>query len=87
MILGAIERDQHAPADPAEDVEAAVDLPDLINRHSEHRVQQIRRGWVEHVADVVVAGDLGDAEQTGGVGMPMAGLGLALVRQEGRGSA
>src|SRR4051812_10755145 len=83
MILGAVERDQHALAKPAEHVKATIDLTDLIDGGREYRVQQIRRGRVEHVADVIVAGDPGDAEQTGAVGIPMAGLELALMRQEG----
>jgi hypothetical protein len=59
-------------------------VPDLIDRLGEHRMQQDRRGRVEHVSDVIVAGDLGDTEQAGAIGVPMAFLELALVGQEGR---
>src|SRR3954454_11888077 len=64
MIFGAVERDQHVPVEPAEQVETTIDLPDLIERRGEHRVQQSRRGRVEHVTDVIVTGDPGEAEQT-----------------------
>ncbi|MFL5289534.1 MAG: hypothetical protein ACJ8AW_53395, partial [Rhodopila sp.] len=74
--------DQHAPVEPAEHLQAAVEAPDLIDRRREHRMQQIRRGRIEHVADVIVTGDFGEAEQAGGVGVPMASLELALMRQE-----
>ena len=84
VILGAIEGDQHPPVEPAEHVQAASDVPDLIDRLGEHRMQQHRRGRIEPVADVVVTGDLGEAEQAGGVGVAMAGLELALMGQEGR---
>ena len=84
VILGAVERDQQAPVEPAEHVQAAVDVPDLIDRFSEDRMQQGRRGRVEHVADVIVAGDFGDVEQAGAVGAPMTYLELALVGQERR---
>src|SRR3954466_895383 len=84
LILGAVERDQHAPAEPAEHVQTAIDLPDLVDRRRKYRVQQIRRGRIEHVADVVVTGDLGDAEQGGGIGGRLPRLELALMRQKGR---
>ena len=84
VILGAVERDQQASVEPAEHVQAAVDVPDLIDCFSEDRMQQGRRGRVEHVADVIVAGDFGDAEQAGAVGTPMPRLELELVGQKGR---
>ena len=68
IILCAVERDQHPPADPAEAVRAAVDPAKLPDRLREHRAQQRRFGRVQHVADVVVAGNSGDAEQAGAVG-------------------
>ena len=84
LILGAVERDQHAPVEPAEHVQAAVDVADLIDRLREHRMQQHRRDRVEHVSDVIVTGDLGDTEQARAVGVPMACLELPLMGQEGR---
>ena len=84
VIRRAVERDQHTPVEPAEHVEATIDVPELIEGRGKHRMQQHRRGRIEHIADVVVTGDLGEAEQAGGVGVPMAGLELALMRQEGR---
>jgi hypothetical protein len=62
VILGAVKRDQYAPAEATEHVEAAVNPPELLNGFGECRMQQRRRGRVEHVADVVIAGDFGDAE-------------------------
>jgi hypothetical protein len=38
---------------------------------SEYRMQQHRRGRIEHVANMIVAGDLGDAKQVGTVGAAM----------------
>jgi len=84
VILGAVERDQQVTVEPAEHVEAAVDAPDLLDGFSEDRMQQSRRGRVEHVSDVIVAGDFGDAEQAGAIGAPLTCLELALVSQEGR---
>src|SRR5271163_2934920 len=84
VILAAIQRDQHPPIEPAEHVEAAVDLPELLDGFGEHRTQQRRRGRIEHVADVVVGGDFGDTEKAGAVGSAVAFLQLALMRQERR---
>jgi hypothetical protein len=57
---------------PAERVEAAIDPPELFDDFAEERMQQRRGGRVKHGADVVVAGDFGDAKQTGTVGAAMA---------------
>ncbi len=84
MILGAVERDQHAPAEPTETVQSAVALREVIDRLPERRMQQCRVGGIEHVANVVVAGDLGHAEQAGAVRAPEACLELALMRQKRR---
>ena len=84
VIFGAVQRDQRAPIEPAEHVEAAVDLPELLDGFGEHRMQQHRCGRIEHVADVVVGGDFGDTEQAGAVGAAVAVLKLALMRQERR---
>jgi hypothetical protein len=84
MIFRAIQRDQHASVEPAEHVEAAIDPLEMIHGFGEYRMQQCGRDRVEHVADVVVAGDFGDAEQTGAVGAAMAFLELPLMRQERR---
>jgi len=84
MILRAVERNQHAPIKAAEHVEAAVDPLKLGDGFREGRMQQRRGDRVEYVADVVVAGDFGDAEQAGAVGAAMRFLKLALMRQERR---
>ena len=84
MILGAIERDQHVAIETAEHVEAGVDPLKLSDGFGECRMQQCRAGWIEHVADVIVAGDFADAEQAGAVGAAMCLLKLALMRQERR---
>ena len=44
--------------EPAEHVNPAVDPRYLIDRFGDDRMQQGLRGQVEHVADVIVAGDL-----------------------------
>ena len=72
MVLGAVKRDQHVSAEAAEHVEAAADPLELVDGCGEHRQQQRRGGWVEQVANVIVAGDFGDAEQAGAVGAAMA---------------
>src|SRR5271157_5296482 len=84
VILRAVERDQHAPAEPAEHVEAAVDSPELIDGFSEYRMQQRRGGRIQHIPNVIVAGDFGDAEQAGAVGAAMPLLELPLMCQERR---
>lgn len=82
MVLRAVERDQHAPAEPAEHVQSAAVLRELIHRIGERRMQQRGVGGIEHVADVVIAWDLRHAEQAGAVRAPMACLELALMRKE-----
>jgi hypothetical protein len=84
VILGAVQRDQHAPIEPAEHVEAAVKSPKLIDGFGENRMQQLRGGRVEHVPDVIVAGDFSDAEKAGTVGAAVAFLELPLMGQERR---
>jgi hypothetical protein len=84
VILGTVERDQHVPAEAAEHVEAFIDPSKLINSFGEYGVQQRRRGRVEQVADVIVGGDFGDAEQAGTVGEAMPFLVSPLMRQERR---
>jgi len=42
MILRAVERDQHAPAEPAEHIKPAVDPLKLADGFGEHRMQQGR---------------------------------------------
>ncbi len=84
VILRTVECDQHVPAEPTEHVKPAIDLPELLDGFGKYRMQKCWRGRVEHVADVVVGGDFGDAEQAGAVGTAMAVFELALVRQERR---
>ena len=67
------------PVEAAERVKAAIDLPKLLDGFGEDRMQQGRRGRVEHVADVIVAGDSGDPEQAGAVGVAVACLEVALI--------
>ena len=58
MILCAVERDQHTPVESAEHVEATVKSPKLIDGFGEDRMQQRRRGRIEHVPNVIVQGIL-----------------------------
>jgi hypothetical protein len=46
---GAVERDEHAPVEPAERVEATVNPPKLIDGFGEHWKARGRRGQAEHV--------------------------------------
>ena len=84
IILRAVERDQHVPVEAAEHVKAAIDLLKLIDSFGEYRMQQRRGGRVEHVPDVIVGGDFGDAEQAGAVGAAVVFLELPLMGQERR---
>jgi hypothetical protein len=84
MILRAVERDQHAPVKAAEHLQAAIDPPKLIDGFGEDRMQQRRGGRVQHVPNVIVAGDFGDAEQAGAVGAAMPLLEPPLMGQERR---
>jgi hypothetical protein len=70
------------PVEAAEHVEAAVEPRELLDSVGECRMQQRRRGRVEHVADVVVGGDFGDAEQAGAVRATMTVFELPLMRQK-----
>ena len=45
-------------------------------------MQQRRVGWVQHIADMVVARDLADPEETFAVRAPVARLQVPLIRQE-----
>src|SRR4051794_12119268 len=53
------------------------------NRLAESREEVIGRDRIEHVADVIVAGNAGDAEQGLAVRAAVAGLELALMIEEG----
>ncbi|MGD0106031.1 MAG: hypothetical protein ABSC06_18615 [Rhodopila sp.] len=48
------------PIEAAERVKAAIDLPKLLDGFGEDWMQQRRGGRVEHIADVIVAGDSGN---------------------------
>ncbi|HEV7880541.1 hypothetical protein [Bradyrhizobium sp.] len=81
--IPCLERDQHASVEAAKHAEA-VDALQLIHGFAEQRMQQHRRDRVEHVANMVVTRDFGDAKQTGAVGAAMAFFELPLMRQERR---
>src|SRR5580692_13220030 len=84
MILRAVERDQHPSVEAVEHLQSAVDPLKLIDGFSEYRTQQHRRGRIEHVPNMIVAGDFSDAEQTGAVGAAMPLLEPPLMCQERR---
>ena len=84
MILRAVERDQHMPTETAEDIQPALEPPELLDHVGEHRMQQRRRRRVQHVPDMVVARDLRDPEQRRAVRPPMAQIELTLMRQKRR---
>jgi len=84
VVFRAVEGDQQAAAKPAEQIQTAGRALQPVDIFRERRMQQSRIGGVEHGADVVVAGDLGDAEQACTVGPAVPGLELTLVRQERR---
>ena len=80
MIFGAIQRDEAPPAEALERGEHTR----CLDRLHEQRIEGRRRGTVQHLADVVVAGNGGDAEQGLAVRAPLPLRQGALVRQEGR---
>ena len=51
---------------------------------AEQAVEVVGWGAVKHLSDVIVAGDLGHAEQSGGVRRPAHRLQRSLMPQEGR---
>jgi hypothetical protein len=80
MVFGAIQRDQGLPAEALERGEHARRLDCL----GEQPVKGRRWGAIQHLADVVVAGDGGDAEQGLAVRAPLPLRQDALMRQERR---
>ena len=84
MILRPVECDQHLPVEAVEHLKAAIDPLKLPDGFSEYRMQQRWRGRIEHVPNMIVAGDFRDAEQTGAVGAAMVLLESPLMGQERR---
>ena len=82
-ILGAVEDDQLMLAGLAEGGQAAG-LLQFRQYGVERRMQQRRVGRIQHVTDVVVAGDFVQPEQGFAVRSRLALLQLSLVCQEGR---
>ena len=81
VVLGAVQRDQHARAQALEGREPARALQ-LGDHVLEHGTKVIGRDWVEHAADVTVAGDAAHPEQGVSVGAAVPGLKLALVGEK-----
>ena len=81
MVLGAVQRDQHARAQALEGREPARALQ-LADHVLEHGTKVIGRDRVEHAADVAVTGDAAHPEQSVGVGAAVPGRKLALVGQK-----
>jgi hypothetical protein len=81
VVLGAIQRDQHARAQALEGREPARALQ-VTDHLVEHGKQVIGRDRVEHAADVAVTGDAAHPEQGVGVGAAVPGRKLALVGQK-----
>src|SRR5215813_9481536 len=83
-IFGAIEGDQHMVAKAAEARQTARPAFQRRQRFGEHRIKQSRLCWVQHVANVIVAGDLGDPKQALAIRAPVPMLQPPLMRQERR---
>ena len=81
-MLGAIERDQHPVVEATERGERAGGVQSL----AEQRVERLRRGAVQHLADGGVGGNAGDGEQGLAVGAALAFFEAALIGEE-RGAA
>jgi hypothetical protein len=84
MMLRAVEGDQRVAIQAAEKVEPARDPAKLFDHGIEHRMQQFRRRRVQHVADMIVAWNLRQAEQALAVRPAMALFEPALRRQKRR---
>ena len=70
-MFRSIECDGHKPAEVVESIQTALDPRELLDRVGEHRVQQVRRRRVKHVADMIVARYLRQAEQALAVRAPV----------------
>src|SRR3954454_9120132 len=80
VVFGAIQRDQYPPT-------AALERGEYLrrlDRLDEQRIEGRRWGAIQHLADVVVAGDGGRVEQTLAVRAALPLRQGALMRQEGR---
>src|SRR3954453_23963340 len=80
VVFGAIQRDQYPPTEALERGEYLRRL----DRLDEQRIEGRRWGAIQHLADVVVAGDGGRVEQTLAVRAALPLRQGALMRQEGR---
>ena len=83
-ILGAIEGNQHMIAQAAEVRQAARHCLQRRQRIGEDRIKQSRLCRVEHVANMIVAGNLGDRKQALAIRTPMAMFQPPLMRQKRR---
>jgi hypothetical protein len=83
-IFGAIQGNQHVASEPAESVQAARHPFQRRNRIGKHRMKSFRLGRIEHVANMIVAGNLGDREQARAVRASMPKLEPPLMRKKRR---
>jgi hypothetical protein len=84
VILGAVQRDEQGAVRTAHLRQAAA-LLQFRQDIAEHGVKHRRIDRVELGADLAVAGDFAQAEQGLAVRAALAGLQMALMRQERRG--
>ena len=82
VVPGSIQRDECGVVDPAPRLEEAMlaqRLVDLII----HRIERLGLDGIEHVANLVVAGDLCDLKEAGGVVLSLRLLHGLLMGQKG----
>jgi hypothetical protein len=80
VVFGAVQCDQYPPAEALEWGEHLRGL----DRLDEQRIEGRRRGTIQHLADVVVAGGGGNGEQRLAVRASLSLCQAALIRQERR---
>ena len=83
-ILGSIERDQHVIVQPAEAVQAPRHRLQRGQSIGEYRIKPFRLCRIQHVANMIIAGNLGDPEQALAVRAAMAMLQPPLMREKRR---
>jgi len=77
-VFGAIQRDQHPPAQALEGSEHALGFDGLV----EQRIERDRWGTIQHQTDIAIRWNSGDAEQGLTIRPAVALLQRALMRQE-----
>jgi hypothetical protein len=82
-VTGAVQRDERGLVDPAKVPQQSL-VPQGIQNLVEERMQRLRRDRIQHLSDLIIAGDRGDAEEALGVIAATRFAHRLLVGEEGR---